>query len=223
MNNRLKSSFSDLISYHQTIKDKGWQFRIRNYQKLLDILEVSNIQTEDDIKQVLLGSFKNPKSLYQKCSDIFNNKPLEELKNFKKKFESDNILMSVPWVGKSAVERLRRLNIFSLDELRKNKHLLNRSQQIGLEYYDDLILDGKPRRIDRSEIELLNSIINDDFKLLIAGSYRRCSKTCGDIDIITSDEEIISLVNFLKKQFSVVVLSQGSSKFMGLIRIKDFY
>ena len=83
-----------------------------------------------------------------------------------------------------------------IKELKTRKdEVLNETQKLGLQYYDDI-----NSRIPRAEIDEVNNAVGKIFEKLlsenlvgayeIVGSYRRKAATSGDIDIIvTSDDK----------------------------------
>ena len=102
-------------------------------------------------------------------------------------------------VGPKKAQAFINLGIKSVDELRLQSDLLNGSQKLGLQYYDDLQL-----RIPRSEIEEYKQIFDDVFdyedgEYHIVGSYRRGVKESGDIDVILTNHNPSILKHFVKR------------------------
>lgn len=133
----------------------------------------------------------------------------------------------------------------------KDKSILNDKQAIGLEHYEDLekriprsemdiwnkqIIEQFDKTIkelnDKSKIE---STKIKDTKIEMVGSYRRGQADSGDIDILISSngnstnfqKKIMNkfLENLFRKELldEELVFAQGSTKFMGLGKIDEFY
>lgn len=95
-------------------------------------------------------------------------------------------------VGPATVKKWLGLNIRSVADLRREvlagRVKLNKAQEYGLRYYDDL-----NARIPRTEVEKISSLIlshvrklSPDILAEVAGSYRRGATDSRDIDILTT-------------------------------------
>ena len=112
-----------------------------------------------------------------------------------------NLFTDIYGVGPKKAKELVDMGISTIDELRQHKNQLNDKQQIGLEYYEDLI-----KRIPRKEIDdfkemfelAFNEVAPHGSTFEIVGSYRRGALSSGDIDIIITNSndnsEIIKLI-----------------------------
>jgi len=157
-------------------------------------------------------------------------------------------LTKIPEIGPSKADKLYEDGITNIAELRsayeKDNSLLNSKQVIGLKYYEDL-----EKRIPREEMDEWNKFFNEimnktvqsmrkkpeGVKLQMVGSYRRKAESSGDIDILISsnsnDSDMGKLImkNFIKKLLETdymnktLVFSMGTTKFMGLGKIKNYY
>ena len=157
-------------------------------------------------------------------------------------------LTKIPEIGPSKADKLYEDGITNIAELRsayeKDDSLLNSKQVIGLKYYEDL-----EKRIPREEMDEWNKFFNEimnktiqsmrkkpeGIKLQMVGSYRRKAESSGDIDILISSNSNDSdmgkflMKNFIKKLLETdymnktLVFSMGTTKFMGLGKIKDYY
>jgi DNA polymerase IV len=74
-------------------------------------------------------------------------------------------------------------------------------QQIGLKYYDELLL-----KIPRLEVESIASTIlkftrelDSEYQMIIVGGYRRGKKQSGDVDVILSHPSDEKTLNLVKK------------------------
>jgi NAD-dependent DNA ligase len=135
------------------------------------------------------------------------------------------IFTNIYGVGPQKAKELVQKGVTTLDDLRaKQGDLLNKVQQVGLKYYEDIL-----ERIPRKEIDdyhaVFESSINKGFdgKYEIVGSYRRGLQTSGDIDIIITSENPenfdIFLDRLIDKKVIVEVLSRGKSKCLVVAKI----
>lgn len=130
--------------------------------------------------------------------------------------------------GVQSIDHLRRL-------LLAKPNLLNKNQQVGLRYYEDL-----QQRIPREEMDqhaaLLRAVISEvemdtvatsgaAAVLDIVGSYRRGAPTSGDIDVLLKDSpdhpaDLNAFVRALQqKGYLLDILALGSHKCMGVCRL----
>ena len=156
-------------------KPNGWQFKNRNYKKVIDILKSSDIPsliklnntkkvTEFYTKLFKENGYKNPTKIMGKVIELyekyFNNKNidetemiLDEAKEFQSlpAFKAVDIFSKIYGVGPAKIKKLINNGIYNLEQLRdaliKDTKLLNNKQKLGLKHYDDL-----NERISRSEI-----------------------------------------------------------------------
>jgi len=113
------------------------------------------------------------------------------------------------------------------------KSVLTEQQQIGVKYYDQLILKIPREQIDKFD-ETLHQIWYGRYRFVIAGSYRRGLPQSGDIDVLISDVinvrgipdylrvNLSEVVSHLKKLGIVIdVLTLGNQIFMGIAVTSD--
>lgn len=199
---------------------QGEPFRARAYQKAqetimaypADILSPVELKGKPGIGQTIMEKFNE----YVQTGTL---SILEKEKN-----NPVNILAEVYGIGPKKAKELVEHGITSIAELRENQQLLNDTQKIGLQYYEDILT-----RIPRSEIEDYKAIFEkvmpkvSDAKMEIVGSYRRGAQHSGDIDVIitsTSSKVFTTFVdNLIKQQIIEHVLSRGSSKCLVIAKI----
>ena len=152
---------------------------------------------------------------------------------FEREKENPDIwLTDIHGIGPKKAQELVSKGIQTIDQLRDQKDkLLNDTQRIGLQYYDDIM-----QRIPRTEIQEYDKLFNSTFKLTstpdknmeyeIVGSYRRGAKTSGDIDvIITGNDSIIyeHFINKLKDDGIIIeTLSKGNTKSMVITKLPGY-
>ena len=192
------------------------------------------------------GEYKN--ASMQKINEIIKTGTLSILFDIAEdpKIKAITELTKIPEIGPSKAEKLYALGITNISELtdayKKNKELLNNKQVIGLIYYADL-----EKRIPRSEMDDWNKFFNvilnltlknikikpSGVKMELVGSYRRKAESSGDIDILLTTSDISEgkklMTSFVKELLktdnlsSDLVFSSGTTKFMGLGKIENYY
>lgn len=191
---------------------------------------------------VQLTNYKNPIVSYEdfikniKAGDRINKKVEELIKKGKINYEEENIkkdenyklreeLNKIFGIGEMKIKKLIKDGIKSIDDLKQNQHLLNDKQKIGLKYYDDLNL-----RIPLDEYLKHKKIIEKDLHKLkltydFVGSYRRCSKSMGDIDILIMENDKFNLTEFIRKLeklgYIKEILALGKKKAMCIVKIDN--
>jgi len=222
---RLNEKFIELMEKLADIMlKKGEPFRARAYQKAqetimaypVDILSPNDLKSKPGIGEAIMEKLNE----YVQTGTL---KVLEREKN-----NPVNILAEVYGIGPKKAKDLVDKGITSIAQLRENKHLLNDSQKVGLQYYEDIL-----KRIPRSEIEDYKAIFENSFpnqespsadgKMEIVGSYRRGAQNSGDIDvIITSNSPKVFttfLDNLIKENIILYVLSRGPTKCLVVAKI----
>ena len=139
-----------------------------------------------------------------------------------------NLFADIYGVGpKKAKELVEEHKIITLIELReKQTEVLNKVQQVGLKYYEDIL-----QRIPRAEIDhyfkIFEKVANTQQGLSfeIVGSYRRGAQDSGDIDVIITAPKEANYIAFIelliKSQIIIEVLSRGKSKCLVISRLPN--
>ena len=205
----INREFGELIREAQSNKTKGWQFKVNNYRKVINILKTLEISgtdlenTEEALTVLREGgmSFKGetpPKwksKILLKIEEIFQNGFLKKAEEARQdpKTQAINLLTSIPEIGPSKGLELYQAGITTIAQLKARTELVNRKQLIGLRHYHDLA-----ERIPRKEMEEwsegLTSLVSEVLMELgvqaknmeLVGSYRRGHSTSGDIDFYLS-------------------------------------
>ncbi len=206
---------------------------------LIQIKEFYKVKAYSNVLTQLYG-LKEPIYNYNdfiskiKAGEKINAKVKELIETGKIKYEEDNIkkdslsnfkeiLNNIYGIGKSKIDELISKNIKSLDDLKNNQHLLNNKQKIGLYYYNDL-----KERIPLNEFKLHKKFIENNFNIKnltyeFVGSYRRGSKSMGDIDIIIKENKNFNLIDYIthlkSTGYILEILALGKHKFMGIVKI----
>jgi NAD-dependent DNA ligase len=128
-----------------------------------------------------------------------------------------SIFSEIYGVGPKKATELVAQGITTIAQLRKNPQLLNATQKVGLQYYEDIL-----ERIPRQEIDEYNGVFHKvadgipGVQYEIVGSYRRMAASSGDIDVIITAPDASTFDQFLDTLIKMgvieVVLSRGKSK-----------
>jgi DNA ligase (NAD+) len=221
------------------MKNKGEVFRSLAYTKAINELKkymssenATPINSAHELKSLNLPNIG--KTILEKYEEFLKTGTLEAIE--KERANPINIFANIYGIGHvKANELVNSKNIKTLDELKERQNelqenklpLLNKKQQIGLKYYNDLL-----KRIPRTEINEFKSLFKSKFretiiengeleenhKFEIAGSYRRKAENSGDIDLICTSYNNNKTVfaKFIEKLFSknilIEALSSGETK-----------
>lgn len=109
-----------------------------------------------------------------------------------KQFTTMKILTGIFGVGVKTADRWFREGIHTLSELRRSGHTLNRAQQAGLQYYEDLNLP-----VTKTEADIIGQIVEEAVsavlpgaEITLIGGFRRGKQSGHDVDfLITHPEE----------------------------------
>lgn len=226
---RLIEMFEALILCVRSEKEKGWEYRISNYQRAIDSLRSypGEAVSIADIREAFhRAGFKNPAGLLKKAEEILTTGTLHCLQESGQPSQALRELTSVPWIGEKTAQKLIAQGITSLVRLQEETHRLTHAQQMGVRYYMDLMENvDQPRRIPREEIEELANYLERNWpnprEWTLAGSFRRGHPTSGDVDlVITGNLTMSKLLFLLKKRFKLEMINHGTQKYLGLIKLK---
>lgn len=126
-------------------------------------------------------------------------------------------------VGPATAEKWYNKGYRKLEDLANIYEDMTRSQKIGYYYFYHL-----KERIPRNEIKIIESKIKHcldqyDMTFSICGSYRRGESNSGDIDCLIMKKEFTTMDSvveiFKREDVNLFKISQGKSKFMGLIQL----
>ncbi|RWS06233.1 DNA polymerase beta-like protein [Dinothrombium tinctorium] len=218
---------NELANYENNVKRDV--HRSRAYRKAAKTLSDLNYRVksgEDAIKLPGIG-----KSIAAKIEEYLNTGEMKKLNAARKDdhFAIINDLTRVSGIGPVFAKELMESGITSIEELKKNIHLLNHHQKIGLKYLNDF-----EQKIPRSEMEQMEKFIKKVAKeiekniiITICGSYRRGLPESGDIDVLITDENSHNYLNLLvekltNKGFITDTIAQGDTKFMGVCKLQNF-
>ena len=225
MNSHLINNLCILQKYYEHTHD---HFRKYAYENAIRSISKLNFEIKDE-KQVKnmtgigSGIFKKIKEFIQTghISKVEDVRSIIETTGYKQKVLKR--FLNIWGVGDVKANDLWNKGFRNVNELKKNSHTLNRSQLIGLKYYDDLL-----ERIPRKNMNLYQAVfiyvLNKEFgkgtyTLEVAGSYRRGAESSGDMDVLLTSRvfALHDVVNILiKYHFITDTLSMRNEKFMGI-------
>ena len=225
---RLNEEFIDILDeFNRLLVSRGDFMRARAYQKAQE----SIMNYPDNITEVSqISGFKGiGATITSKLGEYVTTGKIEALE--KERNNPLHIFTQIYGVGPKKAKDLIEKGIHTLEELKEKKdELLNETQLIGLQYYEDIL-----KRIPRDEIELyekvfmkaFDSIKNDGSSFDIVGSYRRGAKASGDIDVIITDKSNDKSVfeKFIKQLVDdktiVHKLTDGKTKQLVIAKLDD--
>ncbi|PRP78349.1 hypothetical protein PROFUN_11389 [Planoprotostelium fungivorum] len=215
-------------------KASGEKYRSVAYFKAVRSIKNSNliIRSGNDAKQLEgIG-----KKIALKIDEIIQTGQLQKLnKNLNDpRIAALRQFNRIHGIGAKMAEKLvDHHKLYTLDDLKKHKILLNPQQIIGLEFVDEFEEKIPRKEIEEIEEELKEAAaeVDEDLMLTICGSYRRGAVTSGDIDCLVTKRgwmedtkrpaSIDLLMNKLKKKLITHELASGDKKFMGVCRLSD--
>ncbi len=224
---RYNEKFYDILEELNFILTKrGEGFRANAYKRAAEQIILVNepITSVDQISQLKgIG-----KGIIEKLTEFVETGKINLLE--KEKASPINVLTDVYGIGKKKAEELITQNITTIEQLKKNLHLLNDKQKIGVKYYHDIL-----QRIPRDEIiefekiliDIFNTQSKDGDRFDIMGSYRRKKETSGDIDILftnsNNDASVFDrmISHLSNKGYIKEFLSKGKIKSMVILQLPN--
>lgn len=219
-----KAIITNLTEIKNYLMQQNDYYRVKAYSNVLTQLYAYQkpITSLEDFK----ANIKVGEKILEKVKELIETNKIKYIeKNIVKddiyKFKED--LKDVYGIGYKKANELISQGITSMELLKKNQHLLNDKQKIGLIYYEDL-----SKRIPLNEFEKHKEKLEIDLKSKgfiyeFVGSYRRKGTSMGDIDILMMENknfDLLSFVNNLKEMGYVIeILALGKHKFMGICKI----
>jgi DNA polymerase/3'-5' exonuclease PolX len=174
--------------------------------------------------------------IQQKIEEILTTGKLRAAEEVRSKLPLDlyDTLQGVHGIGPAKATSLIEAGITTLEGLRKasqgDPKLLTAAQKLGLHYYDDAL-----KRIPRAEMkeheDLILPGLDERFEGTIVGSYRRGAVSSGDIDVLLTLPDTMSVKDqgalflqtidlFKEVGYIVDALSSGPTKFLGYCRVE---
>jgi DNA polymerase/3'-5' exonuclease PolX len=205
-------------------------FQVRAYKKVIEELQalekpIVKLENIDGIPGI-------GKKIREKIGEILATGVLKAAEKAKEDLALDavEVLSGVYGFGPAKAGTLIADGIKTIAQLRsaseKDPNLLNRSQKIGLKYYDDIL-----QRIPRAEMKNHEKILTKELYVgqegSVVGSFRRGQESSGDIDFLIKmdpgpdKKEIFQeyVKDLIKSGYMIEVLSQGDQKCLAVVRL----
>jgi DNA polymerase/3'-5' exonuclease PolX len=224
-------AFQLLFNLERSSKKPGASFAARNYKLALEKLAlVESISSAEDLK-TLRGKSKDGGSIYQRAIQILETGTcdvLEEARTDKEIWAAYDVFLEIHGIGPSMAYELAADGYRTIEDLKKavadGKLTLNKTQTIGLTYYDSI--QARIPRVEMVEHEkVLKEVATKAGCPLtdIVGSYRRGRPDSGDIDMLlcsTDSKMLDAMVKTLTEGHYIrEKLALGAHKFMGICRL----
>ncbi|CAD8084561.1 unnamed protein product [Paramecium sonneborni] len=235
-NNQIIEELEKLLKIYTNEKDKG---RCIAYRKAIGYIKSLTfpIRSSEDLKEMPTIGEK----IKKKIIEIIQTGQLQKVQKLQGQEKNIAITqLSRVWgIGPTTAATFYFKGIKTLDDLRKNQHLLTKNQQICLDLVEEL-----EQRIPRDEATIIFEIVKreiDDlsgisglYKATACGSYRREKESCGDMDILitrcdgkNSDGFLMNLVQRLEGKLLTYHLTlpkkgeHDNESYMGIGRINN--
>ena len=212
-------------------------------QRAYSAAQESVLEIQEDITDInqLKGVPKIGSSIFELLAEFVNTGKIAKLEKYRA--HPISVFSEIYGVGPKKAEELAKLGIPSIAKLRQmvkqNPGILNGTQKVGLQYYEDILeriprqeideykseferIIGRPAALDKPSAMDKPSASSRPMTegplsaLEIVGSYRRGSPFSGDIDVIFTSPSSTEFDHFLDSLISaniiVEVLSRGKSK-----------
>jgi len=219
-----KDIINKLTEIKNYLMQKNDYYRVKAYSNILTQLYSYQkpITSYNDFK----NNIKAGEKISAKVKELIDTNKIryievniikDDIYNFKEQ------LKDVYGIGYKKANDLISKGITSMELLKRNSHLLNDKQKIGLHYYEDLSKRIPLNEFEKHKNNLEINLKSKGFIYEFVGSYRRGGKSMGDIDILMMENknfDLLSFVNNLKeKGYVIEVLALGKHKFMGICKI----
>lgn len=198
-NEHITSVLETLMRNYEMLKDKGRYFAYRDA-----VLRIKNHPERIYCVEQVRGQYRFGEKMLKKIGEILDTgtvrrvQAMDEMQYLKSLKEFCNI-----WgVGTATADKLYKLGYRSISDLRaKPAAILNPSQLIGLEFYEDFA-----EKIPREEVKMIcdqvEAVAREKagsrvLNVVPCGSYRRGRALCGDVDILMSFEDMSPFEGFL--------------------------
>ena len=210
-----------MIMYQKSIADKE-RFKVIAYKKVIDQLKHLSTFTSNDLPNLQGVGEK----IMKKIQEIMETGKLKVAEKAKSEYYLDatDAFTNIYGVGPVKAHQLIEQGIHSIEQLRvefkRNPSLLNDKQQIGLKYYESLLLRIPYTEMQEHERILLNGLYDVSHNTTgeLCGSFRRKERSSGDIDFIIRGridmEEFISILG--EQGYLCKILAKGHNKCMAI-------
>lgn len=234
--------FNLLIDKALSDKDKGWQFKVKNYRKVVSILKVNDVDREVKTTQEVLellrhGGIKLPNEtppqwrskILIKVDKILTEGSLNIVLDEATRVTKE--LCQIPGIGPSKAKKLYHQGITSINQLiTSGDDLINEKQKIGLRHYQDLaekIPRDEMEIWETSLLELCREVLGENIlTVCLAGSFRRGLSQSGDIDCylcVKNEKGVLKEIyeTLLNDEYVVEenIFSLGKKKMMAVARL----
>lgn len=220
MNQQIIDNLRIIQEYEKLNKS---QIKVNAYEKVIENIQLydKDIEGIEDIKKINgIG-----KKIEEKILEFITTGKMHTVENILNdpKYILGKKLLGIYGIGPAKIEELmKKLNIF--DDIYQYQDQLNDKQLIGLKYYNDLQI-RIPLTEAKKHYKIIQNTLEKDITFDMVGSFRRKTKTIGDIDILIKDNSKFKLKEFINnleaKGYILETLASGKNKFMGICKIAE--
>ncbi|KAJ1550736.1 hypothetical protein HK405_016002, partial [Cladochytrium tenue] len=182
LNHHITDEFERLVQRALAESD---EWRVIAYRRAINIVKKlpRRVQSPDDVAGMRgIGT-----QMRRKIDEILRTGFLRKARTAPENSDSLQMFQNVYGIGGKIAKKLVAKGYRTLEDLQRWPKL-TREQRLGIKYYNDFL-----KRIPRSECtEILRIVeracaeLDPDIEVMMMGSYRRGSETCGDVDFIVT-------------------------------------
>lgn len=205
-------------------------FKVRAYRKAARVLENFYLEAEKLVKESRLKEIPGiGAALAAKIKELVETGQLRYYESLKQKVPPGlREMLNIPGVGAKTVQVFyRQLNITSLEELEaaaRSQHL-QKLPGIGKKTEEAIIcgIESMRQRQKRCPLHIASAVVREVKSFLekqeevekveVAGSYRRCKETVGDLDLVVASNDPPSVVRkFVEAPWVGEIVAEGEMK-----------
>lgn len=230
-------NFQELVNFYKVSKNPTDKFRAKTYQ-----LVIKNIQafpgsglngdiTMNDLDEISKISGIGEKSIAKIKEILETHSTLEKVKKIKgglfleeqKRIQVITDFKKILGVGQKTAERWYNKGYKNHSDILREGTALTEEQLYGIVYFDDLQKTIPRIEMCFYEVAVKHILKPYGIQVLLGGSYRRGSKTSGDIDFIVeknhnTPQQVIDLLTDNKIIHRNIAF--GQQKYRGLARLE---
>jgi DNA polymerase/3'-5' exonuclease PolX len=227
--------YYEYIYVNQDLLDKKASeiyYKLLNIKRVIDVIQkYKNEINEDELTNIKKIKNIGPKTI-DRFKEILKTGKLSEIQILESKQKAVDELTKIYGIGPKKAIELYKKNIKTIEDLLKSDIKLTSQQQVSIKYYKNT-LEKIPRiEIMKVDIYFHDLFIKQDnnYIILLCGSYRREKDYSSDIDILITHKQLNNMddckkylneaIKLLKQKFIIDELQiNGNNHFQGYAKI----
>ena len=212
-NDKNKFIIEEFINYykyiylHQDLLDKTPKeiyYKLANIKRVIEILSLyKNIITLEELPNINKIKYIGEKTI-TRIKEILTKGYISEIKNLQDREKTINELTNIYSIGSKKAIKLFNMGIRSISDLENmannGKIVLSHQEKLGIKYYKVLITKIPKITIVSFDIYIQKILdkIDNNYVLVLCGSYRRNKDFSGDIDILITNKNLKNKIDCKK-------------------------